>query len=733
MPTIVTDHGQLVTQFRAATVELKDNYSDAEWLPASFVYCDRLTLAVNAYDEAELSRELGEIANFGTDFYAPYSPLSLIGKFVRITVHPDESTDDEDLVWIGYIVGTAKQRSAVKGDGMAQALTGKKQVVRAVGLEYFLDRVQIDASIVFDTTRILRSMPFNGGRGVSLDPDTRTRANRCDEANADGVLVFAGPGQPGELWTLTNIIAYLLYYFTPRNNAGDPSPDIFTLSADDIIAGVCDGIAPTLDPEGMTVYQVLNKLLSPQRGLVWWLDGTQVRVESLATEVISLPSGGTLPANRDQQTLDFDKQRDVDDVALAEAGSRIYHQVIVRGARMTSTATLGNISTEELYYELTKDWSQESEQEYYDAAAATDGYDALSEAQKKKRNDAFRKAERLYRVFGAFRLYTGSENPAEVWDGKSGDGSDAERNWTFPVLSENGSIVDTLEYSIEGLRFLNLTRLKRGWSYEDTANIEETQPTGSEAEYMPTFAILQVAAETEIEDPEDPAYPGTFPAKYQFVEKMSEHDFGNGGELVSPTINVSYDLHMQQTVPGVLLIAQGMQHAASLNVWDEGAEPTGTEPQVDYDTLRVTTTIEADTYCEAKYPADVDLPADVAIQKLTLYVGDQYRLDFLAENTVVDLENGEPVLTNGGVLRDDRERLQDIARVAYEWYQQDRLPLTVNFRHVRNLFRLGMMITTIGSSATQETVNSVVSMIAYDLTNGTTQIKTNDENLDLIG
>jgi hypothetical protein len=210
---------------------------------------------------------------------------------------------------------------------------------------------------------------------------------------------------------------------------------------------------------------------------------------------------------------------------------------------------------------------------------------------------------------------------------------------------------------------------------------------------------------------------------------LNEHNYADGS-LVSDNISVTYEVRAQQTVPGIVLDASKLQHAAALNHWTS-AEPSSLEPQVDYDTLRITTTLEADTYAEGSYPADEDLPANTALQKLVLYVGDNYRLDFLAENTVVGLDNGEPVLTNGGVLRDDRPNLNDIARVAHEWYQLDRLPITVNFRQVRNIFRLGMMITQIGEGTTSETVNTVVSVLSYDFKNGMTTIKTNDEDLDL--
>lgn len=719
---IITETGLTVSEFQRPTVRTKSKIEDPneDWAQAPHLYCDKLMLAANAYDEAFLSFDLGDLIQPGTAFFDEYSPLDLLGKYVRIEFEYDNP--DHNITWYGFIVGTANRRAAVKGDAPADnKLTGSKQVLSAVGLEYFLDRTQIDAAVVFPEKHILRTIPFNGGRGVALDADSRTRANRSDAVNADGVYAFVPADQEGELWTNTQIVQYLLKYFTPLNKADEPAPVPFELDAADVTAAMLDGMALTLNPEGSTVFQVLNKLLSPQRGFIWWLefdDGdfvtpakARIRVESIATTAISLPSGGSVPANRNQKTVDFDRDRDVEDVNIAEHGSRIYHQIIVRGARQTCTGTLGNVNSESID-ELVSGWAvtpTDMEAGYLHAAADTTGYGDLSEADQKERNDAFRQAEEFYQVFSYINI-------SPEWDGKSGDGADGMRDWMFAELSDTGSIVEAQVFEVSGLRILNHTRLKRGWDYTDGENPVQTTKAGIEADYMPMFAIIQVSSASEHD-------------KYQFVEKLGDSNFKEGTP-VSDTINVSYHLHSQQNAPGFILNAAGAQHACALNHWTS-AEPTKVEPQVDYETLRVTCTLESDRYCEGLYPNNGDLPADVPLQKLLLYVGDEYRLDFLANNTVVDLDNGEPVLSDGGVLRDDRKRLRDIAIATFEWYKVDRRPITVTFNRISNVWDLGMLITTIGEGSTLVNVNTVVSIITYDCTNGRTTIQTHDAALDL--
>ncbi len=163
----------------------------------------------------------------------------------------------------------------------------------------------------------------------------------------------------------------------------------------------------------------------------------------------------------------------------------------------------------------------------------------------------------------------------------------------------------------------------------------------------------------------------------------------------------------------------------------EGTEPSGATPEVSYASLRATVCAEADFYATGQYAVD-PLPTGVPIEELIIDMGDDYRLDFLAQSTIVDLKNGIPILANDpGILRDDRATLRDVARIAFEWYREDRQQLTVVFRQQRNLLQLGQLITTIGTSATQSTINTVISVITYKFDkSGTTTIETMDDTLD---
>jgi hypothetical protein len=89
------------------------------------------------------------------------------------------------------------------------------------------------------------------------------------------------------------------------------------------------------------------------------------------------------------------------------------------------------------------------------------------------------------------------------------------------------------------------------------------------------------------------------------------------------------------------------------------------------------------------------------------------------------------VTSNGGYITDDRERLKNIARVAYEWYCVPRYALDVTMRTLLLDYEIGQMITNIQHGTLTQAINSVVTEIAMDLVAGTTTIKTKFAELDL--
>lgn len=708
--TLVTDPGTDFTSFPAQTVEVIDYLSHAGgWVAVPYLWCWKLQRAANAYDRAELRYEIGQgVMQPGATTFADWQPLSIRGKFIRITF---TDATNGDYVWIGYIPIDVIQRDGVVTISGVNKFKGESQEFIAVGLEYFLDRRQVDSALIHDVNRITRALVFNGGPNHDLDPLAGPRGNRHPTTNADSLYSFATDPTAGVLWTAEQIVQNLLKYHVLSNSVGGVAPCDFSLDSGDVVEGILEGITPTVPTERQTVFKLLNAICTPQRGLCWWAEtfwnsvsdfGCRIRVATSATEDITLPGGATFPENANQQALDFDSERDVARCDIKTTGSRMYHKVIVRGERQTTTLTLG-IEQET----LEQAWTDEMEIEFQAGASADGDYGGLTTPQKKDRNDAMRQADRYMHVYSAFRI------PPD-WDGRCGDGGTSAQDYAFPILNDAGSPGGSLHINTAGMRMLNKTRLKQGWDYTDPSSPVSKTPAGDLVEFMPPLAVMKVA---------------TSPDKWQLVDKMDKSNY-HVGTRVSPNIQTTYHLRMMQTVPGIRIdAAGGMNQACALNHW-AGAEPTDHMPEVDFETLRATVCIEADAYAEGIYfPTP---PTNKPLEVLVIDVGEHYRLDWIAANTIVEVKNGDLVLTSSdAVLRDDRSTLRDLARIAYEWYSLDRVAMEVEFRQVRNLFDLGMLITTIGVGTTQTTCNTLVSNIVYDFKNGTMTIATADDTLDV--
>lgn len=690
MADINTKYPEYLIPAAEVTVSTKDHLLVATaWTEQPHLRCHRLTRTVNGLDTATFSFQAGtNVRQIGATTMGNAAELSLRGKFVRVEF---TDPDNGDFEWTGYFAEDRSQREIENPQRMT-----------AYGLEYFLDRRDILATIVEDGKRLGRVVPFNdpsGAGGLAVS----SRGNRSTAEQSAGVYEFADAENDRDEWRARDIVFYLLEHFPPQNNLDQPRPcdwaAVVGLKLDDYIVG--------FDPAGLTIYQILNRLVNPRRSLCWWLDYSEaegdrgtatVRVESLNQASVTLPGGGTLPANSDQVTLNFDDDLSVASHQVETLSQGNYKAVRTRGARITTTASLV------WGYGLGIDWKGATETAYKNGAkpaaagAELDAYNALDEDEQASRNDAARRAEAFYRVYAAYRI------PAN-WNGQTA----SQKCFPDNLIGGDGSANAT--FHANWLRILPRTLLARGGDYETVASVTTASPDGSGDDLLPPAAIIRVASS---------------PSRYQYCDKLATADYAEG-TAESADIRTAYSLMVQQDCPGVLLRpANGLNHMLALNQWTS-AEPTGKDPELDYQNLIVTCSFEWDHHAEGLYPETAD---SGQYEELSIDVGDQYRLDYLVPGTIVDIENGTPVVTDGGLIRDDRDQLQDIARFAYEWYGAPRQTLTCTWLQVRNWFALGQMITTLGDSD-PSTLNTVLGQIEFDFDLLSTSIRTIGDSLEV--
>lgn len=615
-------------------------------------------------------------------------PAFLLGKYVRL-VCASRGVD-----WVGFVLVEGKARGPqVEIDdgigGTLEALADGEQLFTAVGLEWFLQRQTVNSAWVRrsdDTVlHVQRPIPFNGGYG-----DGRSLAYDKRENKEPGLQYFTDSPDSAELWTAQKIVEYLLSNYGPADETFADSPIGFQLAAS--AAPYLNWFTPTIECAGRSVWQILNDVIAAGRGLLWWLAWTEpgaapmatIYVSSMATGPVAMPGGGTLPiALSTFADPAFDDQSLLAHPTIARDLGRRFHRVIARGARRRAVFTVSLESGN-----LEASWKSTEETTYRTALGADP-----------KANDRYRQARRFERVYQCFQI------PVD-WNGTSNDGGSAPGGSDFacPQVPQGSlSIIGAEPIAMPGLRLLRTMPTRVGWDYEDATAPTPRDPDEVTPEFQRPFAVFDIGES------------GGSGPKWRFSEELSTTA---EDETNAKTKKTSFHLRVLEGVAGVQLSpGSGMPHALALNHFDpvtDGA--TEHNPEVDFDKLRCTVCGEWDAYCEGAWP--VAIPAASPVHTLYLYLGDRYRLDWLAEGTIYDAEGDTlKTVTTGGPLRDDRDRLVEIAKLAHEWYGVERAELALAVTGLPNLswlVALGSLVTTIGSGDQLETINAVVSQIDYD-------------------
>ncbi len=611
-------------------------------------------------------------------------PLELKGKFIRI------EAEEYDLVWYGYVV-TEERTDGPVVDGVVTAGT---QAFGAVGLEWFLSRQMIHKSTVYDpddgTVDIDRAIGFNAGFGDGRSVAYDKRENR-DSAAA----IFADDATTAVLWTAEDIVLHLLEYRGPKDAAGNFSPIEFEL-ADDASAYL-DWFHPTVFTEGRSVWQVLNDVISHSRGLTWWLEvdlglflnefHVYLRVSSMATSAVSLPGGATLPAALNSVAI-----TSLDDVldalTVKRDLSRKFDHVICRGSRRRAVFTVSLLSEN-----LEPAWRAADETDYR-TALGTDPAE----------NDRYRKSHKLERVYQTFQI------PRD-WDGASNNGATVPSGThACPKLAQgSSSIVAAEPINMPGLRLLRTMPIKVGYDYSNATAPTARDPDNTAPEWQRPFAVVDIDGE----------------GSWRFTHDLADEQDGEGRDLRS------FSLHCLDATPGLQFTPpEDMPHSLALNHFDPDTDgATDHDPLVDYELLRCTVCGEWDAYCEGKYPLD-DSDSE-PVQTLYIQIGERARLDWMAVGTIYDVVNGAlQTVSTGGALRDDRELCVQIAQIAHQWYGVERAEVSLTTGRPELPADVGDLITTIGTGATEQTINAVVSQINYDFRSGRMSLTAGFSELD---
>ena len=706
-----------ISPFYGYTVYIKLNWEDP-WVGQPYLICESLVRGVlPRIDQATLRWNVGRIKQTDAQFFEEYYHFFLMGYYVKIEI-PGEVRSGYPIIWVGQVVEEGSVRYGDKPDPTILSAGGKlleleDQHFTALHISWLLSRNQIDSSFVYAADRnqtelppreLQRAFGYNNGLGDGRTADFSNRWNRDFRPyTVNQTPVFAQISSYGAAWNGYQILQNVLKYHSSKDGAGDAAPLAFVI---DSSAEPYLHHEPTIRTEGRSALDVINSVLDPRRGLVSWFEynpetDTVVTlfVSSGFPDDITLPSDRIFPKSLVISDYDFDNASNVRHASATTDGRTKYDRVKVRGAMRTSTFTVSVRDDN-----LIPSWSDAQEEAYRKAADSDNDIT----------NDRVRKQIRFERVYQAFRI-------PDWWPGWASGLENAPMGYVNPKLTPGSVVVGDKEpFNVYGLRLARETPLKAGWDYTKAqAPSSGLLPLQSEPEFLKSFAVAKHGE------------------KYIFLDKASGHVDEDGYE--SNTLAASYSMRPLFGEPGIEISPNtGLPHSLaenhfSANLAHGNARPSSTEPEIDYFNILFTICVEFDSYCEGVWPNTAVAASPLA--ELVVYIGDKVRLDWLAEGTVIDInDDGSPkTCETGGPVQDDRVICEDIAKIAYEWYSLERSKLSIEFNVLSEAIPIGALIRRIGTvgTKTEKTVNASVTRIVHNLHKGTTHMTASYAELDL--
>lgn len=600
------------------------------------------------------------------------------------------------LQWVGSIEIEMDnfQGAVTRSFGATPASYGSgKLFYHAVGLESLLANASVLGSWIADGSQgkvfVGRALTFNHS-GVG---------NRSRDTGPDGVYLFHDRPTGGETWSTDDIVRYLLKYQTPKDNWGNVTVPI-TLNS--FLATVPIWDVPVVTQENKTLQELLNVLLPRQRLLSWTLrykpapfagDTLEVAAFSLAGDDIFAPTdpphfGPVVAANPNQFRLVVEHDRGLS-LAIKRVGSDIADQVVMRGARRTSTASFGFGESS-----LTSGWPSALELEFEAGASGATDYPPASEVgARMERNRQARAADRFSAVYARFVL------PPD-FDGFVGNGVGLIA--TEPLMPRDDDASLSAPLAPEDLRFAPMVLLE-GLDYATVpVPVDRSQPTPHKRKPL----VLYPRSDSDV-DHDRYRQVDTIGLAAELPENIEL------GDVWSASVQLAEDgallVHVQSAPQEIIASQDFSRLDCDIDLADFG--------KVNFRLLTVTACVQWSAFAEGHYPPSIAGTTDIT-RIMILLAGDDYRCDYLVPDTIIGLQSGsaELIRSEGGFIRDDREQLTALAKVAFEWYQEIRQSLSFTSHLLNDRLQVGDYIVALGDPAAagdiaRQDINSVVTQI----------------------
>ena len=716
-------------------------YEGGAWVAIDGLRCESLTWATQpsgGIPTAKFKYDYGEIDRYNpnTPGFRSYPPLGAPGSAIE-TSNPypaNEAVDNNSLgrrevrvltldketglprvVWMGFIVSSDDNELKQQGNAVFDTVPARgTQKITAMGAEWAMD--QMSKSSISSVANRSRNnkFPFNTmplGRFAGRKTKNRERGRRLSFAGGD-----TRPSRLDEYWTRQQIVEYIVDAMWDWNRIRFDREYEHLPLAVTFESEMTD--EPIYEWEGKTLLQCLNELISPRRFFSWRIDYEvadprvvadlgEFRLRVFTTSAEPHPFGGAANHNPvELKTSGYVGAR----ISLKEDNRERYDSVKVRGARR------GIVLTEQVGREkglLAPAWTEKDKEAYIDGPTLPEG---LDDATKEFMRAAWRESE-YPDVFTKFEFHEDFDWQYDLKDNPGYSGKAAAPQQIYKFRTERPWPLYT--------RWQRLLPLEEDVDYTKDPPVRKKR---GPREYLKHFVFYRVTdfitVDTDESDVEE-----RYVRHDQLADAIKRSEIKSGESLgKSVSIRPDDEFFGLHTTPRSV---PAHWQAAKESIDDSGE----VQPVFDWETdLFYTGYFPLDLYAEGIYHGQDGF---IDGSQLVIDLGDVAFYDRMLPGTWVGTNDdltlkvsptdADAIKSRGMELRDDRDKLDQIAAFAGRYYCQQRNAYSISYSHIVENVHPGQIAVDVDGAA----ADTLVTFVSWDLVNNQTNIGTENTIPDI--
>lgn len=549
-----------------------------------------------------------------------------------------------------------------------------EQRFNAFHIVHLLDRDTIKtanvAGVSAGTVRPMNFVPNLNDRYSSPSPVSPTKlfGNRST-SKINGVYYFSDSN--GQKWTNLQALEMILHDYCA------------TLGPTFVLGGqkeILEKLETSTPLYGRTPWDVINDLVRRTRGLVCapLVHGDKV-VLWISTCLDTPVKVGEfeIPKNASQTTLNLNDNMFIEDPKILRNLATRFDKLEIRGAPILGAFTLSKADASS-----EAGWDEADHQEAYDIAAENvSGYSGFDDAMKADYNDRYRSSDRFEAV------YTKQRMPAN-WDGLAGSGDGGPKIPCVPVCDDKGEIshktTGEAPFFATGKHFEDWLPFEQSSDYSKNPPVDTDVSDNSEQLFRAPVALVKYGTGAE---------SGW---RWYYVDRVPE---------AVAKASAHFIIYPRERAIG---IAANPRHMYALNHFD-AAEVSNDDPLLDWEKTLYTVAMRFDEPLRLVVTRKGSVDKRVKLIELP-----NCEYWFLLAGTVVDVgPDGQTKRAPATIaLRDDRDRMRQVAAFLMAWYSIERNMVSIRIKSADQYVQLGSLLLSVASGGKTIQSNSVVSSIS---------------------